>query len=329
MIERTRLSLIVLLTVVAIGCSTSRVYDTPPIRAGYVRVDDSLRLFYRVYGTGGETVVLLHGGPGANFMGVGPDLLPLSEDYTLIMYDQRGGGRSDPDPNAASQTADTHVRDLETLRLFFGVERMTLIGHSWGCVLAARYAEEHPEHVERMLLIGPMEPTRELLDVRMRVQQELRQTLAEELAALEEREDLVDDPQAMCRARTALWQALYYYDPDKMALKHGDYCDAPVDFMDSYEVIGTAVLADLGDYDLRPALGAMDMPALVVEGAQARLPLDGEWAWGRALPNSRVWLMDEVGHAYPFVEQPDVFFPGVYRFMRGGWPNGARRVGSR
>jgi proline iminopeptidase len=130
MTRRTRTSLIALLTVFATGCTAYKVYDTPPSRAGYISVDDSLRLYYRVYGDGGDPLVLLHGGPGANFMGVGPDLLPLSEQHTLIMYDQRGGGRSDPDPNAASQTANTHVRDLETVRQFFDLERMTLIGHS-------------------------------------------------------------------------------------------------------------------------------------------------------------------------------------------------------
>jgi pimeloyl-ACP methyl ester carboxylesterase len=194
-------------------------------------------------------------------------------------------------------------------------------------MLAARYAEQYPEHVERLLLIGPMEPTRELLDVRLRVQEELRETVAEELAALEDRDDLVDDPLAMCRARWALLQSLYYYDPAKMAIKRGDYCDAPLDFLlDGYEVIGTAVMQDLGDYDLRPALAAMHMPVLVVEGAQSRLPMEGEWAWARALPDSRLWLIDDVGHAYPFVEQPDVFFPGVDRFMRGA---SARRCRSR
>ena len=144
--------------------------------------------------------------------------------------------------------------------------------------------------------------------------------------ALENREDLVDNPQAMRRAQMAMWQSVYYYDLAKMATKRGDYSDAPLDIHESYQVIGTAVLQDLGDYDLRPALAEMSMHALIVEGAQSPLPLEGESAWARALPNSRLWLIDEVGHAYPFVEQPDVFFQGVDRFIRGGWPIGAQRV---
>ncbi|MHC4991871.1 MAG: alpha/beta fold hydrolase, partial [Planctomycetota bacterium] len=130
------------LTALATACTPTRIDDDPRLtREGYVPVDDGLRLHYRIYGEGGETLVLLHGGPGANFMGVGPDLLPLAEDHTLVMYDQRGGGHSDPDPEASSSTAATHVRDLATVRRHLGLERMTLIGHSWGCVLATLYAE--------------------------------------------------------------------------------------------------------------------------------------------------------------------------------------------
>ncbi len=326
MTKLTKRALIASLTLLAAVCATSNLYATPPSAEGYIQVDDSLRLFYRVYGEGGEALVLLHGGPGANFMGVGPDLLPLSERHTLIMYDQRGGGASDPDPNGASHTIDTHARDLETVRQFFGLERMTLIGHSWGCPLAARYAEQHPARVARLLLIGPMEPTRELWDERVRVQQEVHQRTAKERAALKDREDLIDNPRAMLRAEMDLWQSSYYYDPARMATKRGDYSDAPLNMHESYQVIGAAVLQDLADYDLRPTLAEMHMPALIVEGAQSPLPMEGEWAWARALPNSRLWLIEEVGHAYPFVEQPEVFFQGVARFLRGDWPIGAQAV---
>jgi proline iminopeptidase len=327
MLKPAGASILALLAVVAAACAASPSHGTQPAhRSGYVPIDDSLRLYYRVHGKGGEPLVLLHGGPGANFMGVGPDLVPLSERHTLILYDQRGGGHSDPDPNAASQTVDTHVRDLEAVRKFFGLERMTLIGHSWGCVLAARYAERHPQRVARLLLIGPMEPTRKLWDNRVRVQEELGHGVADEIATLEKREDLVDDPESMRRARLALWQSVYYHDTAKMATKRGDYSAAPQDIHKSYEVFGRSVLDRLGDFDLRPTLAALDMPALVVEGAQSPLPMEGEWAWARALPNSRLWLIDQVGHAYPFVEQPDVFFPGVERFLRGEWPTGAQPV---
>ena len=323
----------VLMTLVLVSITGCAEQEAPEAEAeapdsvgpteGHVDLDGGLRLYYRSYGEGGDPLVLLHGGPGMSFMGVGPDLLPLAGQRRLVMYDQRGGGRSDPDPDAESITAETHVRDIETFRQALGLERMTLIGHSWGCTLAALYAAEHPDRVERLLLIGPMEPSRELLDRRMEVQNPVKQRAEDELARMAESGQPPDDP---CRARFEITQGFYYHDPAKMAVKRGDYCDVPEGVPAYNEVIGNAVIGSLGDFDLAPLLAGLEMPALVVEGAQSRLPLEGEYAWARALPNSRLWLIDQVGHAYPFVEAPDVFFPGVERFLQGDWPEGAVTV---
>jgi len=290
---------------------------------GFVDLEEGLRLYYRSYGEGGETLVLLHGGPGMSFMGVGPDLIPLADRHRLVMYDQRGGGRSDRDPNETSMTAETHVRDLETFRQALGLDRMTLIGHSWGCTLAAMYAARHPDRVERLLLIGPMQPSRALLDLRMEVQDPVKEAADAELARLAEIGQPAEDP---CRTRMNIMQGFYYHDPGKMEQKKGDYCDVPEGVMAYNEMIGNAVIGALGDFDLQPLLAELEMPALVVEGAQTPLPLEGEYAWARWLPNARLWLIDQVGHAYPFVEAPDVFFPGVERFLQGDWPEGAATV---
>src|SRR5688500_6912018 len=90
-------------------------HNIPPKLAGegYFPAADGVRLFYRTAGKGKKVVVLLHGGPGSSMNGVFPDLEPLAKNYTVLMYDQRGGGRSEliKDPNLL--TAAHHVRDLE------------------------------------------------------------------------------------------------------------------------------------------------------------------------------------------------------------------------
>ncbi len=166
---------------------------------GSVETSDGLSLHYRLYGAAaGAPIVLLHGGPGQSFMGVGPDLVPLSQHGPFLQYDQRGGGRSQRDPNAASQTVETHVEDLETLRIHFGYECMVLVGHSWGCTLGAHYAQRYPERVARMILIGPMEPNRKLLRQRIQLAAKANPKAISEIEALDE---LKGDPIALCRAR--------------------------------------------------------------------------------------------------------------------------------
>ncbi len=126
--------------------------------------------------------------------------------------------------------------------------------------------------------------------------------------------------------RMEILQRFYYHDAAKMALKKGDYCDVPEDAPERSETIGKAVLKELGDYDFEPLLSELRMPVLVVEGAQTPLPVEGCPTWARSVRDGRLWLIDEVGHAYPFVEAPEVFFPGIETFLSGDWPKGAVSV---
>src|SRR5713226_316104 len=132
----------------------------PPASQGYLRGADGVRLYYRKIGRGNRLVVFLHGGPGLDMNDGGFDLEPLALHCVLILYDQRGSGRSQLVRDAALLTPEHHVRDLEALRRHFGVKRMTLIGLSWGAGLAVLYTAEHPDRVARLLLISPMPPAR-------------------------------------------------------------------------------------------------------------------------------------------------------------------------
>ncbi len=110
-------------------------------------------------GTGPDVLVMIHGGPGMDMGYMVADFAPLAERHRLLFYDQRGGGRSDllrDDP--ALFTMERHVADLEALRRHFGLERMTLVAHSFGPAIAASYAMAHPDRVARMVLIGPVPP---------------------------------------------------------------------------------------------------------------------------------------------------------------------------
>src|SRR6185436_10532120 len=115
---------------------------------------------------GKDLAVFLHGGPGSNFRGSGTDMDALARTRTLVMYDQRGSGRSDVTTDPSLLTADHHVRDLEAVRRHFRVEQMSLVGLSWGSGLAALYAAKHPERVARLLLVSPMAPTRAAIEER-------------------------------------------------------------------------------------------------------------------------------------------------------------------
>lgn len=82
----------------------------------------------------------------------------------------------------------------------------------------------------------------------------------------------------------------------------------------------------LGDWDYRPALRRIRVPALVVEGAQTPVPLDQVRVSAESLVNGRLLLVEGAGHGYSYIEQPEVFFPAIEEFLDCRWPRGAMPV---
>lgn len=122
--------------------------------AGYLEVSDGHRLWWEESGTpNGLPVVFLHGGPGA---GCSPAYRRFFDPatYRIILFDQRGSGRSKP--YASTQANDTAklVADIEALRDHLGVEQWLVFGGSWGSTLALAYGETHPERCLGFILRG-------------------------------------------------------------------------------------------------------------------------------------------------------------------------------
>ncbi len=125
-----------------------------PYRTGYLRVSDVHELYFEESGRAdGQPVVFLHGGPGAGTSAeqrcfFDPDA------YRIVLFDQRGAGRSRPRSSLEANTTWDLVADLERLREHLGVARWVVFGGSWGSTLALAYAETHPERVRALVLRG-------------------------------------------------------------------------------------------------------------------------------------------------------------------------------
>ena len=315
-----RLSL-VLATLVTLCVSTSTEQPavvTPP-GEGYVKTPDEGSLFYKRVGTGRAVGVVLHGGPGSNMNGVWPDLQRLARTRTIVLYDQRGSGRSEIVKDPARLTAADHVRDLEAVRVHLGLQRFALIGESWGAGLAVLYAAAHPEQVERLLLIGPMPPTRAILERRLDESDQamgLRRQLAEMPKAMAGS----TDPVATCREFFSLYLKQFFVTPGGMARRRGSSCDAPPESVRNYFVVNDATFTSLGAWDFRPLLARLTMPALVIEGEQSiASTVESARVMAKSLPNATLVLVPGAGH-YPQVEQPERFFDAVEKFLAPARP---------
>ncbi len=101
----------------------------------------------------GAPVVFLHGGPGA---GASPDHRRFFDPghYRIVIFDQRGAGRSTPLGELANNTTQDLIGDIEALRAHLGIERWLVFGGSWGSTLGLAYAQAHPERVTGLILRG-------------------------------------------------------------------------------------------------------------------------------------------------------------------------------
>ena len=266
---------------------------SPETRTREVR---GISLFERRIGQGPPTVVL-HGGPGAHHDYLLPGFDALARGRELIYYDQRGGGRS-----AVSRETPVgwreQVADLEGLRRVWGLEQLTLAGYSWGGLLALLYAVEFPERVAKLALVSPAPAWRQgRLEFERRFnERNLAPELQRERAALRESGLRERDPSGYSQKLFELSVAAYFHDP---ARAHD---------LTPFRVTGRTqqeVWTSLGDFDLRPALARLAIPAVVLHGTSDPIPIDTARTLAELL-KAESYPLRNCGHV-PYVEAFDEF----------------------
>jgi len=284
---------------------------------GYIATDDSTRLFYRIAGRGTDTVIAIHGGPGVDLESIYGDFAPLTEQHVVIFYDQRGAGRSTLPRDTTLLSAATQISDLDAVRRHFKIDRVVLVAHSYGPLLAATYAIAHPEHVRGMIFFGPVPPRRgdfferfgRTLLARMDSAQLARQSDANRRLAAG------DNVRQACRDYWSIGMRPRLADPDvSLSLIRSDLCASdPAGIRYGLTKTNGVVMASYGEWDLRGALPALHMPVLIVHGEQDAIPMDlvAEWTM---IPRSRLFPVPGAAH-FPYAERPDVVWPEVKKFF--------------
>jgi proline iminopeptidase len=299
----------------------------PMPREGYVDAGRGVRLFYRIEGDGRDTVVVLHGGPGFSMNYIAPDLAPLAARHSLLFYDQRGAGRSTLVTDSISLDARRFVEDLESVRVWFGLQKLTLLAHSWGAGVAALYAGRYPEKVGRLIVVDAIPVRRAQRPEGFRRLDARRDSVTrgrlQELRAVNAAHP---EDTAACRAYYRLWFRDTYGDTSAAGRSRGDYCaDPPEALVNKIRSVDRYTLSSLGDWDWSAGLRSVAAPALVIHGTADFVPPESAREWAAPLPNGRLLLIEGSGH-FPYVEAPGPFFAAVESFLDGQWPPGAEAV---
>ncbi|MEP7064971.1 MAG: alpha/beta fold hydrolase [Gemmatimonadota bacterium] len=277
-----------------------------------------MELYHTAYGPeDAPQLLVLHGGPGASHDYLLPQMLELARDHRLIFYDQRGGGLSRAEDRTPI-TWQTHVADLAAVVRELSLEPLTIVGYSWGGLLALLYsiavAGGFPKMMleapaaERTVLICPAPPTATL---RAQFGEELARRqrapwIQAERAAIAASGLRDSDPAAYARRIFELGVAGYFADP------------ARARELTPFRVVGRvqqSVWESLAGYDLTSLLPLIQAPTLVLHGAHDAIPLASSSLIASALPHGQLVVLDGSAHV-PYVEGAAMFFAAVREFLQ-------------
>lgn len=313
MILRALVSGLAALGLMSASSAAAEAPETTALSPGaHQAVINDVRLWYRVAGREeGTPVVFLHGGPGqgsqtfARFAGPA-----LERDLRMVYLDQRGSGRSER-PWDDAYSLELLVDDLERLRQAWGVERIALVGHSFGTILALEYAAAYPDRVERMVLVAAAPDLPAAMDLQcVRLQRLEPETYERAVAARPEGSRARCNP--FVADRSFIDAAMF---PEAETRRLVEESDA-VDGLRNTGQIGGVLFGAGGLMDYRFSQHArLTMPVLVIAGlADFQTVVEPQRDLVAALPDASIVEYPGRGH-FMFVEAPDRFAADARAFL--------------
>ncbi|MFC3165152.1 prolyl aminopeptidase [Ciceribacter thiooxidans] len=289
--------------------------EIEPYETGFLDVGDGHSVYWERFGTkGAKPAVFLHGGPGG---ATGPNNRRVFDPalYDVMMFDQRGCGKSTPHASIEANTTWHLVADIERLREMMGVETWLVFGGSWGSTLALAYAETHPERVSELVLRGVYTLTKAELDwyyqfgvsemfpdkwerFRAPIPENERHEM---MAAYRRRLTGTNrEEQLRCAVAWSSWEG-----ETITLLPNPDYSDHFYDpeFALAFARIENHFFVHAGWLEegqlLRDAVKLRDIPGVIIHG-RYDMPCPAKYAWQlhKAWPKADFHLIEGAGHAY-------------------------------
>lgn len=272
----------------------------------HIVADDGCRLWVTRTGHG-QPVVLCHGGPG--LWDMADDVADMIGDIaTVHRWDQRGGGRSQ---RRGPYSVARFERDLDLLRRHFALERMAVVGHSWGAQLGLRYALDHPERVSGLVYLSGTGLGRAW---RPHHQQALRERLGDQRPRFDRLSALSEPTPAQQREAAILrWSTEF---ADRSAGRRYARRMAAPWFTINWEC-NQAISAELDQWredELLAACRNLAVPTLILDGQDDPRPRWAVDSLEQALPTVTRVTIPDAGHL-PWMGQPEPFRAALRSFL--------------
>jgi proline iminopeptidase len=277
---------------------------------GFAMSSDSALIYYRTFGSG-KPLLIINGGPGMNSDGFEGLAKALSSGNLTIIYDQRGTGRSAlPLLDSSTITMQLMIDDIEAIRTTLGIERLSILGHSFGGMLASYYAALHPEHLDHLILSSSGGIDLGLLKYAgTAINSKLSSEEKDSVHYWSDRIDAGDTSHYAQLERGRFLAPAYVYDKAYVPviaerLTHGN------------ATVNQLIWSDLQriHFDCSEQLRTLDRPVLIIQGKQDIIRTETAERAHRVLKHSRVVFLEHSAH-YGWLDNANAYFGEIRRFM--------------
>jgi proline iminopeptidase len=266
-------------------------------------------LFLSVKGTG-DPLLVIHGGPGLNHTYFIPHLNTLEKTFKVIYYDQRACGKS-AIPSVDSISLNFLTDDIEDIRKKLKTEKLNILAHSWGAVLAIHYSLRYPGKINKLILSNPAMLSREY---------------DQEAAALIQKHSTKED--SVSRAKilsdgnldTKDYEELFRLSFKPSAYKRDNVAKINLKLPDNFAAASNALFTGLMKNasmkaNLYDSLRSVNCPVLIIHGQADAIPLSSIKRLKEYLPKAELETFQRSGH-FPFVEEPVLYNEKVNVFLK-------------
>lgn len=301
-----------LLCAALVACARQPATPTTalPVDSGFVSAPGA-RLFYKSIGKG-DPILVVHGGPGMDHTYLLPGMRGLAVNRRVVFYDQRGSGRTEGEVDSSTVSFDRFVEDVEAIRATLGLGKVAVLGHSWGGLVAMRYAAQYPERLQALVLMNTVEPGRKYATQSMQLMR--RKQTPEDSAAFAE---ILRSPGLRQRDTAAVNAML------RVAFR-GTFADRSLANQLAINLdprtarnmgrVATLVMGSSGATDLWREAATIKVPTLIVQGAEDAMPMAMPRELAETIPGAQLRVIEGAGH-FPYIEKPAETFAAINNFL--------------
>lgn len=278
---------------------------------GYSPNIDGSKTFYKTFGKG-EPILIINGGPGMNSEGFSYLAQRLAKENQTIIYDQRGTGKSIlKELNSKTITMKAMVEDIESLRKHLKINKWTVLGHSFGGMLASYYATQYPNSIDKIILSASGGVDLGLTNyVAQNINNNLSQIERDSLSYYNAKIDKGERSKANLLGRGRALAPAYLYNKKNIPtlaerLTQGN------------PILNQLIWDDLGKikFDCKPLLKNFHQPVLIIQGKQDIIKPETAEIAHKTFKNSKVVLLDKCGH-YGWLDTEEVYFKAIFDFLK-------------